>query len=191
MQEETETKVETETEKEKVAPKKQGALIRYAVLFGIVILINLFVTYAIQVVYPEPEYDQFCKMDQVNQVYEDKQTCVDNGGQWNEAMGEGVTKQEAYCNNNFTCSQDFDAATSIFSRNVFIVFVVVGLLLLVGSLFIPGSSLITQALSLAGVLALIIGSLSYWSDMNDILRLIVLGVALVTILYFAWKKFED
>jgi len=27
--------------------------------------------------------------------------------------------------------------------------------------------------------------------MNDILRLIVLGVALVTVLYFAWKKFED
>ena len=79
----------------------------------------------------------------------------------------------------------------MYSRNVFVVFVVVGLFLLVGSLFVPGSSLIAQALSLAGVLALIIGSLSYWSDMNDILRLLVLGVALVTILYFAWKKFED
>lgn len=187
MQEET----KEEIKKEAVAPKKQGTLIRYAVLFGIVILVNLFVTYAIQVAYPEPEYDQFCKMDRMNQVYADKETCVDNGGQWNESMGEGMVKQEAYCNNNFTCSQEFDAATSVYSRNVFIVFVVVGLLLLVGSLFVPGSSLIAQALSLAGVLALIIGSLSYWSDMNDILRLIVLGMALATILYFAWKKFED
>jgi hypothetical protein len=187
MQEET----KEETKKEAVVPKKQGTLIRYAVLFGIVILVNLFVTYAIQVAYPEPEYDQFCKAEQMNQVYRDKQVCVDNGGQWNEAMGEGIAKQEAYCNNNFTCSQEFDTATSMYSRNVFVVFVVVGLFLLVGSLFVPGSSLIAQALSLAGVLALIIGSLSYWSDMNDILRLLVLGVALVTILYFAWKKFED
>ena len=40
MQEET----KEETKKEVVAPKKQGTLIRYAVLFGIVILVNLFVT---------------------------------------------------------------------------------------------------------------------------------------------------
>lgn len=183
--------MEPEIKKEEGVTKKQAVLVRYAVLFGIVILVNLFIAYAIQVVYPEPQYEQFCKMEQVNVVYTDKQSCVDNGGQWNASTGEGVAKQESYCNNSFTCSQEFEKATSIFSRNVFIVFVVAGLVLLVGSLFVPGSSLIASALSLAGILSLIIGAMTYWSDMNDILRLIVLGVALVTVLYFAWKKFED
>lgn len=187
----TESQNQDSNQQATVGAKKQNTLVRYAILFGLVILINLFITYAIQVAYPAPEYDQFCKVEQVNKTYATKEECVDNGGQWNTPAGSGEMGQEAYCNNNFTCSQEFDAASSLFNRNVFVVFVVAGLALLVGSLFIPGSTLIASAISLAGILALIIGSMTYWSDMNDILRLIILGVALVTVLYFAWKKFED
>lgn len=171
--------------------KKQNTLIRYAILFGIVILINLFVSYAIQVVYPQPEYDQFCPIEKVNVTYPTQEECVSNGGQWNAPAGLDESGQNAYCNTNFTCNQQFEDASSLYNRNVFVVFVVVGLALLVGSLFVPGSSLIASAFSLAGILALIIGSLTYWSNMNDILRLVILGIALATVLYFAWKKFED
>lgn len=169
-------------------PTKQSVLVRYAILFGIVILINLFITYAVQVVYPEPLYEQFCSPEKVNMIYETKESCVENGGQWNVTPSGEI---KGYCDNSFECSKGYESANKIFSRNVFIVFVVAGLLLLIGSLFVPGSTLIASAVSLAGVLALIIGSIAHWSNMNDVLRLVVLGVALVAILTLAWKKFKD
>ncbi len=169
--------------------KKPNALVRYATLFGIVILINLFIAYAIQVAYPEPRYEQFCPSEIVNAVYDDKESCVANGGQWN--VTPGAKEANAYCDNTFTCNKSLDEVNKVYTRNVFIVFVVAGIALLAGSLFLAGSSLIASALSFAGILALIIGSLNYWSDMNDLLRLVVLGVALVTVLYLAWKKFQD
>ncbi len=187
-----ETPLKKEKEKVVKSPsRKQSVLVRYAVLGGIVILINLFAVYALQVAYPEPMYDNFCKVEQVKKTFATEEECVGNGGQWNASSGEKETLQSAYCNADFTCSKEHNLAYSLYSRNVFIVFVAFGLFLLVGSLFVSGSTLIASGLSFAGTLALIIGSLGYWSDMNDILRLVVLGVALVTVLYLAWKKFED
>jgi small-conductance mechanosensitive channel len=189
-----ETSVKAKVKKEKapkLSPRKQSTLVRYAVLGGIVILINLFAVYALQVAYPEPLYENFCKVEQVKQSFANEEECVGNGGQWNASVGQGETLSSAYCNADFTCSKDHQQAYSLYSRNVFIVFVALGLFLLAGSLFIPGSTLVSSGLSFAGILALIIGSLGYWSDMNDILRLVILGVALVTVLYLAWKKFED
>jgi hypothetical protein len=168
--------------------KKQSTLVRYSVL-GIVILINLFAIYALQVAYPQPEYADFCKVEQVKKVLATEEECVGNGGQWNASM-DGQS-QQSYCNADFTCSQEYEQKENLYSRNVFVAFVAFGLFLLVGSLFVSGSTLVASGLSFAGTLALIIGSLGYWSNMNDILRLAVIGVALVTVLYLAWKKFED
>lgn len=187
-----ETPLKQEEKKvEKLQPRKQSILVRYAVLGGIVILINLFAVYALKVAYPEPMYDDFCKVEQVKKTFATEEECVGNGGQWNASSGEKEMLQSAYCNADFTCSKEHSEAYSLYSRNVFIVFVAFGLFLLVGSLFVSGSTLVASGLSFAGTLALIIGSMGYWSDMNDILRLVVLGVALVTVLYLAWKKFED
>ncbi|MEK9173943.1 MAG: hypothetical protein AAB845_01630 [Patescibacteria group bacterium] len=175
----------------KSKPRKQSVLVRYSVLGGMVILINLFAVYALEVAYPEPKYENFCKVEQVRKTFANEEECVGNGGQWNASSDAKEMPQSAYCNADFTCSKDYDKAYSLYSRNVFVVFVAFGLFLLVGSLFVSGSTLVASGLSFAGTLALIIGSFGYWSDMNDILRLVILGLALATILYLAWKKFED
>ena len=79
----------------------------------------------------------------------------------------------------------------VYNRNVFVVFVVAGILLLIGSVYLAGAEAVSLGLSFGGVLSLVIGSMRYWSDMNDILRVIILGVALVGLIYVAWKKFKD
>jgi hypothetical protein len=171
--------------------KKHGALVRYAVMGGIVILANLFVVYALHIAYPEPKYENFCKVEQTRPIIENEGDCLSVGGQWNASMETGVDKVTGYCNQDFSCSQEYSQASALYQRNVFIVFVVIGVALLVGSVFLQGSSLIASSLSFAGILAFIIGSLGYWSNMNDKLRVVILGIALVTLLYLAWKKFED
>lgn len=173
---------------------KRSSFIKWSLVFAIAIVTNLFITYAVQVLYPEPQYEDFCPQKQVNKALSDEATCVSMGGQWNEnVMNEKAPFPEpaGYCNEDFTCSQTYQDSYSLYNRNVFVVFVVGGVILLASSVFLTGSSAASLGLSFAGVLALIIGSIRYWSDMDDILRVALLGIALGSLLGIAWKKFRD
>lgn len=173
---------------------KKSAVIKWALILAIAIVSNLFVSYAVQVIYPEPEYQGFCPEKQVNKAIESEEACVTVGGQWNEnvmSAGEPFPVPKGYCNEDFVCSQQYEDALALYNRNVFVIFVAVGVLLLIGSVFLSGSQASSLGLSFGGVLALLIGSVRYWSDMDDILRVLLLGVALGALLWLAWKKFQD
>lgn len=179
---------------ETAAPKR-SSFVKWCLVLAIAIVTNLFITYVVQVLYPEPQYEDFCEEKQVNKAIETEEACVAVGGQWNENLSpSGMTvlpEPKGYCNEDFLCSQEYQDAYSLYNRNVFIVFVAGGILLLAGSVFLVGSSAISLGLSFAGVLALIIGSVRYWSDMDDKLRVTLLGVALASLLFITWKKFRD
>jgi hypothetical protein len=183
------------------APKKKLNIIKWALIVGIAIVVNLFIFYLVDAIYKEPVYTDFCPERQVNKLIESEAACLEIGGQWNENInrGQDVTipeypypKQAAgYCNPDFTCNKQFEDVMKVYNRNVFVVFVIAGILLLAGSVYLGGAEAVSLGLAFGGVIALIIGSVRYWSDMNDILRVIVLGVALVALVYVAWKKFQD
>lgn len=176
---------------------KKSSFVKWCLVLAIAIVTNLFIAYATQVLYPEPEYTDFCQEKQVNKPAGDEATCVERGGQWNETViPDGVkplteAELKGYCNEDFTCSKTYEDAYSLYNRNVFVVFVGAGILLLLGSVFLSGSQAASLGLSFGGVFALIIGSIRYWSDMDDILRVILLGVALCALFWVAWKKFQD
>lgn len=183
---------------EGVVAKKKPAFVKWALVFGIAIVTNLFISYVVQVLYPEPLYVDFCPESQVNRMIDNESACLSVGGQWNEGSTKDTNSQvmtppvqESYCNVDFTCSKEYTDTYALYNRNVFMVFVVSGILLLVGSVFLVGAEAVSLALSFGGVLALIVGSVRYWSDMDDILRVVILGVALAGLVYVAWKKFRD
>lgn len=174
--------------------QKKSSIVKWALILGIAIVTNLFISYAIQVLYPMPEFNNFCPEQQVNRAEETKETCLEVGGQWTENVRKGsvtIPEPAGYCDTTYTCSKQFAEKNSVYNRNVFVVFVVVGILLLIGSVFLKGAEAVSLGLSFGGVLALIIGSVRYWSDMNDILRVVILGFALAGLIYVAWKKFHD
>lgn len=182
-----------------VSQKKKSSIIKWTLIIGIAIVVNLFITYLVDVIYHTPEFTSFCPERQVNRAIESEAACLEVGGQWNEnvdmkgAVPQAVTVPIApgYCDVNYTCSKQFEDKMKVYNRNVFVVFVVAGILLLIGSAYLAGSEAVSLGLSFGGVLALIIGSVRYWSDMNDILRVIILGIALAGLIYVAWKKFKD
>ena len=47
---------------------------------------------------------------------------------------------------------------------------------------------VSLGLSLGGVLSFVIGTIGYWSDLSDVLRVVVLGIALVALIYLGIKK---
>ncbi|HLC95398.1 MAG TPA: hypothetical protein VJH89_02825, partial [Patescibacteria group bacterium] len=170
-----------------VASQKKSSIIKWALILGIAIVTNLFLTYVVDVLYHMPEFTDFCPDRQVNRAIESEQACLEVGGQWNENRDVKIAPEQiatqptlvGYCDVNYTCSKQYEDVMKVYNRNVFVVFVIAGIVLLIGSVYLAGVEVISLGLAFGGVLALIIGSTRYWSAMDDILRVIILGVALV------------
>jgi len=184
--------------------KKTSSILKWGLILGIVIVTNLFFAYAIQVFYPNPEYKDFCEDKQVRIIPETKESCLDAGGQWTDDkyIQKGVprpgevfvpvieTQREGYCDPDYTCRQEYNVAKDLYERNVFIILVILGAILIIGSFFVAMYEAVSLGLSLAGVLSLVIGTIRYWSAMDDYLRVIILGIALIALIYTGVKKFK-
>ncbi len=174
--------------------KKTSPVIKWALIIGIAIVANLFISYVVTLLYPAPEYTTYCPEKQVNNAILSEAACLEVGGQWNENQAidmDRMPQAAGYCNEDFSCSKLFEDANGEHTRNVFLVFVVSGILLLVGSVFLQGAAAVSLGLSFAGVLALFLGSVRYWGYMNSLLQVVILGLALAALIFVAYKKFRD
>ena len=183
-------------------PKKSlSAVLKWALILAIIVVVNVFFASVIQLAYPSPEYNDFCPDKQVYTAPDTAEECVSQGGQWTEnaAYKEGVREPSAtgylepagYCNPDYTCSKEYDEVRKGYERNVFMLWVAFGIVLILLSVFIAHMGAISLGFSLGGVISLIVGAMSYWSDMDAWLRVIVLGIALVALIVLGIKKFKD
>ncbi len=184
--------------------KRTSSILKWGLILGIVIVTNLFFAYAINLLYPDPEYKDFCEEKQVRVIPETKDSCLEVGGQWTDDafIQKGVprigevyvpiieTEREGYCDPDYTCRQAYKDANDLYERNVFVMLAILGTILIIGSFFVATYEAVSLGLSLAGVLSLIIGTVRYWSAMDDYLRVIILGLALAALIYTGIKKFK-
>ncbi len=185
---------------------KSKKVLKWVLILGIMIVVNLFFNYALKIFYTQPQWNDFCGNNaQVVTIPTTQDSCVSAGGQWstnfkqqpprgiNDARSPIVgTKDSAgFCNPNFTCSKNYESSRNIYDRNIFVGLVIFGVLLIIGSFFIAGFEAVSLGLSFGGVLSLIVGALRYWSAMDDYVRVVVLGVALVALIWLGVKKFKD
>lgn len=180
---------------------KTAWIVRWAFILAIVVVLNLFFNYAISLVYKQPSFDKFCPSELVNKAYTDKAMCTEAGGQWTENTYPVEVDQKGtvapvkvagYCNATYTCGQAYDDAESVYNRNVFMILVVLGIASLVAGAYLTTvSSVVSLGFSFGGVLALIIGAVRYWSNMQDVLRVVVLAVALGALVWIGLRKMKD
>ena len=172
---------------------KSSKWVRGSVIVAIVIVMNLFFNYAVSLVYQEPSYDQFIKQPQVIEEINTKESCLAVGGQWNANVyptdKTTPTKITGYCDSNFTNQKNYDEAVKIYDRNVFITLVLLGVIVLILGSFVS-ISILSLAFSWGGVLSLVIASMRYWSSADKIIRVVILGIALITLIWLAVKKFS-
>ncbi len=194
--------------------KKYYQIFKIILIGGIVILTNLFLNAGLlDSLYPEPQYQTFCPSLQINNEYKEKEICITEGGQWNDrsypySMSTGEPEMCAggevcpatipiyspindFCDENFTCQKNYDTAYQSYNRNIFIVRVITGIILLIAGIFLTAYSTVAISLSLAGLLSLIIGTLNYWHYMIGWLRPVILGIGLVTLVWVGIKKFHE
>lgn len=176
--------------------QNQSKILKWSLIIGIVIVLNLFFNYTLSLVYSSPDYNDFFTQAQVIEPLDNQEDCLSVGGQWsggivtpNPKTGENITK--GWCDPDFTKRQEYDAKMDVYSRNVFMTLVLLGALCVALGTFLPGNMIIGASLSMAGVLSFIIASMRYWGTANDLAKVVILVIALCILFYVAMKKFKD
>lgn len=180
----------------------QEKITRLALSAAIIIVLNLFFLYAINVFYPEAKYEAYCPREQVTVIPETEEECVVEGGAWTEGPNQKLMRplphieslpevSYGYCDLSYTCAKDYENARALYQRNVFVARVVLGVLSLLVGFYLTAYAPVSLGFLLGGILSLIIGTIGYWSEMQDYLRVVVLGVALAVLIWLGIKKFSS
>lgn len=176
---------------------KQPKILKWALILSIIIILNLFYNVSLDLILDRPQFDEFCPTEQVQKSIGDKTSCIESGGAWTQfdervpVTAEMAPKGEGYCDQQYTCRQEYDAARENYEKKVFISLISLGVLTFAVSLFVKSNPVISNALALAAVLDFVIASMRYWQSAEELLKVVILGIALAILFYLAYKKFKE
>ena len=169
--------------------------VRWALLLGIVVILNVFFSVVLALAYPAPVYENYCPQKNISPT--DAPTCDEQGGVWTAYSPEPVRadlnspKMNGYCDMYAKCQKPYQAANEQHALYAFVIMTVLGVIALLAGLMPIGSSIVSSGLSYGGVVALIIGSAQYWGTAGNWIRLAIATVGLLALLYIGWKRFRD
>jgi len=170
---------------------KKGHAAKSVILSIAIALISVFFfVYAIQSVYPGPEYQNFCEdripIKEITTVTE----CEANNGEWIEYPNKENLDRNGYCDTYTKCSKEYDQAREPYERNVFFINLVIGIALVILGIALALPS-VSSGLMGGGVIMLIYGTIRNWGNLSDILRTIMLGIALVILIWLGYKRLNN
>ena len=155
---------------------------------GITILMFLVVFTGLQTFYPAPNYEDYCNSSQIMSSYPTPASCEAVGGKWNPEVipyKDGPTSL-GWCNTEFTCRPLFEAEDKTYSKNLFIITIIIGIILLAlgGALF--NLEAVGAGIMGGGIITLIYGSGRYWQYAGDAFRFIISLIGLILVIGLAY-----
>ena len=180
-------------------PLRSAKILKWSLILGIVIVLNLFYNYTLSLVFSAPDYNTFCPQKQVNLPADSQEKCTADGGAWTQYpvdlnksayQPQTQTSPVGYCDQTYSCNLKYQETSRIYDRNVFVSLVVLGVITFVASLFVVSFEILSIALSIGAVLDFVIASMRYWSRADDLIKVLILGVALAVLIWVAVKKFN-
>lgn len=169
--------------------------VRWALMLGIVVALNLFFLVGRALIIPEPMYDDYCPTRL--QPAATEPACVAQDGVWvatpDDSSVTAVVKPNpaGYCDLYQKCQPLYDDAQKTWAMYSFTLMVGAGALALIIGVLPLGSSIVSTGLSYGGVVALIIAATSYWGEAGNLLKLAISATALVALLYIGIRRFKD
>jgi hypothetical protein len=102
----------------------------------------------------EPEYGDFCDWEKMPITIDTIEVCESVGGKWTSQEIKCVSEPcpQGFCDADFICREEYDKARDDFNQIRFYVFAIIGLLLLIGGLFIDDISFRSVGLASGGIL---------------------------------------
>ncbi len=175
---------------------------------SIAIVFLLFVIYGIRTFYPEPRMNDFCSgipsfvsVDKCPEMQEGAEPVPPaprpfKGECWCEQdCSNGTCVQTGKCrdaNPEYKkCVDEFEKKREGYNKGVFITALIIGVIALVsGSLFISIDSVASGIMG-GGTLTLFYGTVRYWGDLGDVERFLLLGLALIVLVWVGFKKLNS
>ena len=195
--------ISTYTEEKSKQLSKGPKFVRWAVMLGIVIVLNLFFMVIRGLAFPEPQYNDFCPASPAPAPIT-AQACVTSGGVWtttpgapvpptpNELTNDRVSQiPSGYCDTTSKCNAAYQKTDDQYQMEGFIMLVGLGVLAIIVGVLPLGSSIVSTGLSYGGVLSFVIASAQYWSGAGNWLRLAISVIALIALIYIGFKRFKD
>ncbi len=148
------------------------------ILLGIAIAIIflMFCVFGTKLIYDEPKYEDYCNYSDIPTMYD--KTNLNNS----ELQEQAQAQQEEY----ERCSKLYDDANKNYSKNMFIITLIFSILVItLCTVFIEINS-ISGGLMLGSLMFILYGTGRYWNYMDDLMRFIILGIALGVLIYVAY-----
>lgn len=157
-----------------------------------IIIMTIFVTYyGINTIYPSPDYNNFCSPDRI-MVANNSNDCYASGGKWMDSASAEPKSYQGYCDFDYYCRQEFENASKIRSRDVFIMAIPIGIAVIATGAFFFGLEAVGAGLMGGGVGTLVYGSGAYWPYTENLIRFLISLAGLLILIFFAYfigKKF--
>jgi len=156
-----------------------------AIILSLIIAIVLagFVIYLVESIYPSPKYEDYCGKVRVPQSFDKADTledCILNGGSW----------INGYCDYYLECNQEWEKVSDNHRRVLFVVSAIVGLIAISFGITLALPS-VSSGLMLGGGFLMFFGTAQYWSNLNNWIRALILGIVLIILIWLGYKKLEN
>jgi hypothetical protein len=167
---------------------------------GILVVYALVLWQGIQAFYPAPEWDDFCNVGprepraiglqgvedcSFNQGLLDKElACSEVGGMFRFEYDNVGCPMSGYCDE---CSLDYDDARDDYSRNIFIISLVISVLTLVVGFFVLKVEPVGSALLASGIWAIFYGTVWNWRNFGAGIRFGLLLLLLIALIWIALR----
>lgn len=165
-------------------------------LLGIVIAVIflMFFVYGTKLVYDEPQYDKFCNQTYYypekivncsfnSELQKQMTDCYNQRGIPRYEYDDNGCEKSLICD---LCSLNYDDANKNYSKNLFLISLIVSLIVITISVILIKVSAVSGGLMLGSLFYIIYGTARYWEFMEDVLRFVILGLALVILIWLAY-----
>ena len=169
---------------------KENIILKWSLILSIIIVANLFFNFSLSLIFDAPKQEEFCPFEKTSQVIENKKDCESSNGIWNPGKG-SINEYAGYCDLSSKCYNSYEKAVKPYEGKVFIALVTIGVIILILSFFMKSNLVLGPAFALTAVLDFIVASIRYWMYSNELLKVIILFVALASLIYLAIKKFKN
>jgi hypothetical protein len=164
-------------------------------LLGIVIAIVFFMfcVFGIKLIYGGPFYEDFCNNSYYEKIPDNCTASIELENKRNECyINEGIPRyeyDEKGCEKDLVCdfcNKDFENANKNYTKNLFLISLILGLIIIAVSVLLIKISMISGGLMTGSILFMIYGTGGYWNFMDDLLRFVILGVVLGILIWLAY-----
>lgn len=159
-----------------------------------VIILTIFVViYGIGTFYSEPKYEDFCGVYKDLGVINNSVQCEGVGGKWvifEEGALKPTNNPNGWCDADYVCRTEYENKMETYSRNLFLICLPLGILIIVAGALIFGLESVGAGLMGGGVGTIIYGAGNYWRYSGELLKFLLSLAGLVVVIYFAywWNK---